>query len=50
LKIAPPMAGASAMIEAAPAPADGRSRRSIRTVSIGGTSFNLGTRYCAKLQ
>ncbi len=39
------MAGATAIIGVSPAPADGRSGRSSRTTSIGGTSPILGTRY-----
>ncbi len=43
-KIAFPIAGATAMIGVSPAPAEGRSLRSSRTSSIGGTSVNRGTR------
>ena len=34
-------------IGVSPAPAEGRSGRSSRMMSIGGTSLNRGTRYCA---
>ena len=39
-----PMAGATQTIGVSPAPADGRSGRSSRTISIGGTSLKRGTR------
>src|SRR5207247_7191374 len=38
-------AGAIAMSGVSPAPAEGTSRRSMRTTSMGGTSSNRGTRY-----
>jgi hypothetical protein len=37
------MAGATPMIAASPAPADGKSLRSINIISILGTSLNRGT-------
>ncbi len=43
-RAAVPMAGATQMIGVSPAPAEGRSRRSSSTISIGGTSLNRGTR------
>ena len=43
-KIALPIAGATATIGVSPAPADGKSLRSTRTVSRIGKSLNLGTR------
>jgi hypothetical protein len=43
-KIALPMAGAKPIIGHSPAPAEGMSLRSRRTVSIVGTSLNRGTR------
>lgn len=43
-KIAFPTAGARVKIGDSPAPADGRSLRSIRTVSRAGTSLKRGTR------
>jgi hypothetical protein len=43
-KTALPMAGATAMMGVSPAPAEGRSFRSIRIASISGTSRKRGTR------
>ena len=47
-KIALPIAGARPTIGHSPAPADGRSLRSSRTVSSTGTSLKRGTRYLDK--
>src|ERR1700733_417348 len=47
-KMALPTAGAKPTIGVSPAPADGRSVRSTRTVSISGRSLNRGTRYVAR--
>src|SRR5207245_4986733 len=46
-RTAEPIAGATAIIDDSPAPADGMSRRSIRIVSMTGTSLKRGTRYCS---
>ena len=46
LKIAFAIAGARPIIGHSPAPAEGRSLRSSKTVSISGRSLNRGTRYC----
>ncbi len=43
-KIALPMAGAMPMMGVSPAPAGGRSLRSMRIASISGTSRKRGTR------
>ncbi len=48
-KIALAIAGASPIIGHSPAPTDGISLRSSRTVSRAGTSLNRGTRYCDSL-
>src|SRR5688500_9944658 len=45
LKSAFAMTGAIAMIGVSPAPTEGTSSRSTRTVSISGTSLKRGTRY-----
>jgi hypothetical protein len=49
-KIALPTVGARPTMPVSPAPAEGRSLRSISTTSIGGVSLNRGTRYCAKMR